>query len=335
MGDTTKFFSRERELLLERKEFLSSFLPGWVFDFEYSVGSFVGVKSDVKGFTSLTERLTGLGDEGVDLLAEKISEVYSCFDFFDGIEYHEGDAVIALSDDVVKSVRAGFRAQELIENLDPVFGNKLRMRLGLDYGVFFRAVVGTDYRRIPVIAGPGLKKAYLAEELSVPGQVCLSEECAGLFKEVVSSEGLDFKLSRSDSGLFVVDSLEKRSGVSTREFVLFSDSDKFSNEDLKEQIKFLESFFPEYVLNNLEGKGGFRTPSILFASFPQLKKFTKDNVGDASALFEAYSVFAGVVVPAVEGRGGVVDKFYDGKLIAYDLSESSSLHLLEASHEIL
>ena len=39
------------------------------------------IKSDVKGFTSLTEKLTKLGDEGVDQLADKISDVYSCLMF--------------------------------------------------------------------------------------------------------------------------------------------------------------------------------------------------------------------------------------------------------------
>ncbi|MCD4686242.1 MAG: AAA family ATPase, partial [Anaerolineae bacterium] len=188
---------------------VSSFLPRYIADNEklyaedyadLRPGTFLF--ADVSGFTSLSERLQGVGgDEGTEILTRIINDFFAkmleILAKSNGqLLKFAGDALEAFfpaprrRDESPLAIRTGLRMQrEMVATFQPIihplllqlFGEydmELTMSIGICQGHLFEAVVGNEVQRDHIIQG------------GLPGQAMAAEE-AGVRDDVIITAGLN------------------------------------------------------------------------------------------------------------------------------------------------
>jgi class 3 adenylate cyclase/tetratricopeptide (TPR) repeat protein len=150
------------------------------------------VLADLTGFTRLTERLTGVGAEGPEVLHRVVSTCFATVlagtvDLGGDIVGFAGDAALVWfdgrehSDHVDRAVAAAARMPRDLAGLPASMtgGRRLQVSTGVHTGDFHAVLVGGD-RRAVLWCGPAMSHLVRLESAADPGQVVGSHEVAAL-----------------------------------------------------------------------------------------------------------------------------------------------------------
>jgi len=176
---------RKYEQLSSEVSYLESFLPKGLG--KPRIDTRAIWKSDIAGFTAATDDALKQGQLATDKWVRRIGEeIYGSFDLLmpygGNIQYHEGDAGIAIFDDLEGAILGATAVKDAINKLKPVIlsdktEKQLKLRQGIATGKIFTAVVGDENRKIPVIDGQALEDSYEMETIAdKDGIVCVDEE---------------------------------------------------------------------------------------------------------------------------------------------------------------
>lgn len=151
---------------------------------------------DVTGFTAMNEKLSKLGREGGEIMADILNEFFDRMlgiaDQWGGIHLkYGGDAMLLLfsgENHALCAARTGLDMQEAMEDfyglnvVDETYD--LRMRIGVHSGRFFSASIGDpDGLMHYLITGRDVNRTAQVEPLAEPGQVVVSRETAALLAD--------------------------------------------------------------------------------------------------------------------------------------------------------
>ena len=148
---------------------------------------------DVTGFTAMNERLSRLGKEGGEIMADLLNEFFDRMlriaDQWGGIHLkYGGDAMLLVfsgEDHALRSARAGLDMQEAMKDFFglSVLGEAydLHMRIGIHSGRFFSASIGDPEGLMHyLITGEDVNRTAQVEPMAEPDQVVVSRETADL-----------------------------------------------------------------------------------------------------------------------------------------------------------
>ncbi|MGA1410314.1 MAG: adenylate/guanylate cyclase domain-containing protein [Prochlorotrichaceae cyanobacterium] len=159
--------------------------------------------TDLAGFTPFMEAHIGSGQAGAERLLELLNEYFSTMSAIvskSGGELLEftGDAILAQfidpagGEDVQRALRAGLRMQRAMSAFQQVKTPSgtfdLKMRIGLHWGQFLTADMGTPRRMERVLLGQVVQRAKQAEGAGQVGRVCLTSAFADRLGEGVQLE---------------------------------------------------------------------------------------------------------------------------------------------------
>jgi len=147
--------------------------------------------SDIKGFTSLSERLTPT--EVASLLNEYFTEMTDVlFEYGGTLDKYIGDAIMALfgapytrEDDAVRAVRAALKMQKLIKDrlAEDSKLNRLEVRIGINTGTVVAGNIGSPRRMDYTVIGDAVNVAQRLESLAKPGQILIGGSTYELVKD--------------------------------------------------------------------------------------------------------------------------------------------------------
>ncbi|HEX9860627.1 MAG TPA: adenylate/guanylate cyclase domain-containing protein [Nitrospirota bacterium] len=134
--------------------------------------------SDIKGFTSISEKLTPT--EVSELLNEYFTKMTDIvFEFGGSLDKYIGDAVMALfgapfagEEDAVNAVRAAVKMQAVL-NKKPAGLEGLSVRIGINTGVVVAGNIGSPRRMDYTVIGDAVNVAQRLESIAKPGQVLI------------------------------------------------------------------------------------------------------------------------------------------------------------------
>ncbi len=293
--------------------------------------------TDLAGFTPLLEKNSQQGKEGAQalhaVLNKYFSEMIQIISKSGGnlLEF-TGDALLvqfptdARQQDTSRAVRAGLRMQRAMKNFGQIelMGEEftLGMRIGLHFGKFLIADIGTPHRMEHVLLGQEVLKAKHAESKGRTDFVCLTPEAqkrvADEFRFEDTEDGHALVLDDiSEEELGDYDILVPRSRASS--MVLFDNSREGLTQAITEAIDKIEplaSFIPRPVLNllveNANTRGlppDFPQVTILFVNLLGLPENLDDlNPEDQFELVNVFSRLVSVINAEIEARGGVMKK---------------------------
>ncbi len=300
--------------------------------------------TDLVGFTRLMEANAAQGDVGAAALLKVLNAYFTEMIEIIGkssgdlLEF-TGDALLALfpedqkRNDTLQAVRAGLRMQRAMEHFSeietPEGKLKLEMRVGIHFGRFLTANIGTPRRMEHVLLGRAVQQAKLSESSGVKGRVCLSETAHTRVGEL-----LHFESKQPGYQLVVDDLTDEQLGefeVTPRRrmagSVLFDRSVAGLIGEITRMIQSIEAlacFLPAPVLNLLVESAAdrhippdFSSPTVMFVNFIGLPE-TVDRAlpGEEHKVVSSFSRTFAAINAAVEKRGGMLKK------ITYHLSGS-------------
>ncbi len=248
--------------------------------------------ADLTGFTTLTEHLRELGDEGVEQLNAMLNDLFAAMleplTFARGelLEF-AGDAILAYfpaqekAEDALWATRAALRMMRALKRTGYSDGPyPLKMSIGLARGRFFAAEIGDAQRMEYLLLGGPIPRAMTAETKAEPEEVCVAPGLETLLSA-------DFRLRPAPDGHFVVIDdfgealdeyeLDILSSRRRRGGLLALEQDAAAVIQTIEQsvatVERLARFFPPYVLTLIvahqrerQFTGEHRTVSIMFAN---------------------------------------------------------------------
>lgn len=142
--------------------------------------------ADVTGFTALSEKLDA--EDIHDLMNRCFAGLGAAIQEEGGyIDKYIGDNVMALfgapiahEDDCARACRAALGIQDFLNNFSQEFerdcGVKLRMRIGINYGLVLAGGVGSEVKMDYTVMGDTVNLASRLEGAAAPGSVLVSEE---------------------------------------------------------------------------------------------------------------------------------------------------------------
>ncbi|MBN1287119.1 MAG: AAA family ATPase [Anaerolineae bacterium] len=249
--------------------------------------------ADVSGFTNLFEKLSVLGDEGAELLTDKMNEYF--FTMLDVLSRSNGilmkfagDALLAFfprpepksrnplarllggddapevaaAEDVGWAVRAALRMQRemgAFEHFETRVGpGSLTMSVGISSGKLFAAHVGTDAQRDYMILGDLTGQAMDTEAVGASGEVIIDraayERVAGQFRTVEAAPGMYRVIDDLGDDLGDFESSQPTRRRGSR----YTTIDSNLIEDLKTitgQVETIAAFLPKDLLSLLVESG--------------------------------------------------------------------------------
>jgi adenylate cyclase len=301
--------------------------------------------TDLAGFTKLMEANASKGLAGAADLLKELTKYFSTMIAIiskSGGELVEftGDALLVVfpkkerQDDTLRAVRAGLRMQramkEFAEIQTPAGTVNLMMRIGIHFGRFLTADIGTPRRMEHVLLGRDVQQAKLTESKGKNGRVNLSqkayERLADQFQFEDNEEGYHFvvdNLSETELGEYEITPMGRRmaSGV-----VMNRDKNEVLQQilSLLNSIEPMASFIPAPVLSLLVESAAdrkipadFPRPTIMFVNFIGLPESADRALpGEERKLALSFSRAFSLINAAVESRGGMLKK------VTYHLSGS-------------
>lgn len=297
-------------------------------------GSFIF--ADVTGFTALTELLSQQGHaRGRELMNQIMNRLFT--EILDPLIASGGDLLIFAGDaalvyfpkqdddqDVPQAIRAALRMERAIipfASFETEYGQcSLTMSAGVERGVAYAGVVGTEQRMELLVSGPGIDGAMEAETLAEPGRVALGKQARAI-------AGAQFTLNEAQ----VVDNLgdalgEYEISLPTRKrgsSVIFGmDIGEVlqSVEAELERVEKLAPFLPEDMLAHLVNTdrhrrlvSEFRPVAVQFIHIVGLEKLAVSHGPElATQVFQRYFVRAEEIVTQHEGIISQIDAYSGG-----------------------
>jgi class 3 adenylate cyclase/tetratricopeptide (TPR) repeat protein len=144
---------------------------------------------DISGFTALSERLSGLGKAGAEVLTDVIDSTFApllevAYDCGGGLLKFGGDALLLLfsgDDHAPRAARATFEMRELLRKIGrvrtPAGSTTLNMHAGIHTGRFYFFLVGDTHREL-LVTGPGATATVDMEGGSEAGEILISPAVA-------------------------------------------------------------------------------------------------------------------------------------------------------------
>jgi adenylate cyclase len=155
--------------------------------------------TDLAGFTSLTESHGNYGTAGARFLSDLLNNYFvQTIDILnasggDLVEF-TGDALLVEFPGsnpklaIAKAIRTGLRLQRMMKNFTNVQTltgeRQIAMRIGIDYGRFMVANVGTPMRMVHILLGKTIRQAKQTEGAGRVGRVCVTDNAAESVKEM-------------------------------------------------------------------------------------------------------------------------------------------------------
>jgi len=147
--------------------------------------------SDIKGFTSLSEKLSPT--EVATLLNEFFTEMTDIiFEYGGTLDKYIGDAIMALfgapfahEDDAVRAVRAALKMQRLLKDrlADDSMMSRLAIRIGINTGIVVAGNIGSPRRMDYTVIGDAVNVAQRLESIAKPGQILIGGSTYNLVKD--------------------------------------------------------------------------------------------------------------------------------------------------------
>lgn len=264
---------------------------------------------DVTGFTAMNEKLSRLGKEGGEIMADILNEFFdrmlSIADQWNGIHLkYGGDAMLLLftgKGHAKRAARAGLDMQNAMADFTDmrVVNNRyeLRMRIGIHSGRFYSASIGEpDGLLHYLITGKDVNRTAQVEPLAEPDQVVVSQATAELL-----GDGCELAQTQHEQ-IYLV----KKVQVPQVEHSLL-DYDKAPREILKRYL------MPPIASGKVQAKDrDHRRVSICFISLKGMSDILQ-NQGDEQALEQANGYIRLIFAAAAK---------YGGYLSQSDVSES-------------
>lgn len=293
--------------------------------------------TDMAGFTPLLEKISQQGREGAGAIHEILNSYFSKMievvsKSGGNLLEFTGDAMLiqfpadARGRDTDRAVRAGLRMQREMEQFSQfeIMGDEfsLGMRIGLHYGKFLTADIGTPHRMEHVLLGESVLRTKMAEGKGRKGFVCLTPQARERLSDTYSIEEADDgfglvvdDLTEADLGDY--DMVVPRTRMAS--MVLFDHSKEGLIEAINEAVDKIEplaSFIPYPILRllveNASARGlppDFPEPTVLFINLlgvpENLQMFTPEEIEE---LITAFSRIISVINAEIETHGGVMKK---------------------------
>jgi len=277
---------------------------------------------DLAGFTNITQDRLRRGELALDDWNTQIGKIYHTFDVLESphggaIQYYEGDKGVAVFDNPADAIRGAVQVHNAIQAFPeeqtsdgPV---TLAIRQGIATGPVFTAVVGNDYRKIPVIAGKGIARAYQMESQATLGRIVnVDTETYEQTKNEFTFDEKNgtYELAQEPDFNFTEFTYEERPPTVP--------SYEHAIHELQQQKAELLTYFPPLTRDELQGKraGRIEKATILFSTLPTVAALV-DAFDDPGKLHEVYDAHASTLEQVVETKyKGEIDKFYLGKFMA-------------------
>ncbi len=293
--------------------------------------------TDLAGFTRLMEANAAQGQAGAVSLLKVLNAYFS--EMIDIVNKSEGDlleftgdALLAFFEederrnDIVRAVRAGLRMQRAMSQFAEIKTAQgpvhLGMRVGIHYGRFLMADIGTPRRMEHVLLGTAVQKAKLSESAGQAGRVNLSDTAYERVKTQFRFEDgkPGYKLvvdDLSDDQLGEYEITLKRRRPSSS--VLFERSVSGLMNEINESLKAIEplaSFLPQPVLSLLVESAArrqippdFPEPTVMFVNFLGLPELLDQALpGEEVRVVHSFARAFAMINAAVETRGGILKK---------------------------
>jgi class 3 adenylate cyclase len=296
--------------------------------------------TDLSGFTKLMEANAPRGRAGAEELLYRLNDYFKQMieiinQFGGSLLEFTGDAMLAQfqpdqrHSDTAQAVRAGLKMQRemersfsAIETAQGVFA--LKMRVGVHYGRFFTADIGTPRRMEHVLLGNTVQRTKLAEGAGIVGRVNLTDSAY----EQVKDE-FRFEPGQKEHHMLVIDDLQ---ADALDDFVIAPTSQRTGGNvlldrsipaivgqitDLTNRVEPLSCYLPAPVLNLLVENALTYRP--LPPDFPEATIMFINLIGlpesvdvarpeEESPLVEAFSYTFAQINAAVEAQGGMLKK---------------------------
>lgn len=163
--------------------------------------------SDVKGFTSLSEKLppmeiAGLMNEYFTLMAEVV------FKFSGTLDKFIGDAVMAIfgapiqrEDDAIRAIKTAVAMQESIHEMNKMRPeeSKFHVRIGINTGPCVAGLVGSPQRMEYTVLGDAVNTASRIESSTPPGKIYISEATYFQIKNHFQTQELEPIIAKNKS----------------------------------------------------------------------------------------------------------------------------------------
>lgn len=299
--------------------------------------------SDVSGFTALSERLAGFGQEGAERLTRMMNQYFTAMlDILaesDGILLKfAGDAMLVYFPEqedgghAAKSIRAGRRMLRKMSDFAQIetLGGavNLRMKIGVASGGFLAASVGSAERMEYFILGQAVTETMAAESLTTAG--------GQLVMNAATASGLQDRLilSRLNKGFYLLDETrqEALSAVSAAdEYEIQPDARRARGaipwsaspqaimaqvEVALRQIQAIMPYLPPELVERLVAQSGkrqlasqYRPTTVMFCNFsgPEalLDAWGEGGVQNITGLLNAYFT---AMHQTIQRYGGIVSR---------------------------
>lgn len=299
-------------------------------------GSFIW--ADVTGFTALTELLAQQGQaQGRELMNQIMNRLFT--EILDPLIASGGDLLIFAGDaalvffpkpadsddDVLQATRAALRMERAIipfESFDTEYGPcSLTMSAGVERGVVYAGIVGTDQRMELLVSGPGIHNAMTAEVQSSPGQVTLGPQAQAIAQPHFTMDGARVVDNLGEAlGDYEIFMPTRKRGSS----VVFGMDIPEVLDTLEASLKWVEHlapFVPEDMLAHMVNTeqrvrklvSEFRPVAVQFINIIGLEELAMRHGPDiATQVFQHYFVNAQQIIARHEGIISQVDAYAQG-----------------------
>ena len=293
--------------------------------------------ADLAGFTRLMEANASLGRPGAERLLGLLNNFFA--DMIEIVSKSGGDLVEFTGDAIsvqfsegpqrngaVRAVRAGLRMQRAMERFTGIETPRgevdLLMRVGIHYGRFLTADIGTPRRMEHVLLGEAVQRAKQAETIGPVGRVCLTDAaCAQVVERFRFEPGAPGHQTviddLADDDLGEYDLLPPRRRVPAPVLLDRSQEGLLSEvEKLARVIEPLSSYLPASVLELVVAsaqqrkiEADFPISTVAFANLSGLVELADfAQPGEEIRVVTSFSRAVALMNAVVEESGGMLKK---------------------------
>lgn len=278
--------------------------------------------ADLTGFTSFSARLSTLGSEGAELIANTISRLFETLfevlaDWGGQVLKLSGDALTALFSNTAHAERAAAAALALQTRLEqfqslvtPAGIFALHLRTGIASGAMLLTTVGTRERQEVLVAGAIARDVAAYQAAALPGTIVIGANVACLLGERCQTRPLAdglyelLELERPDRGVIILPRSWTRRADPAWE--------------LRSLVKRLEMLRPYLVEQHLErlalrmplfsAEGDLRPVTVAFVHLADAGPLLEAQLGEQPALVDRLQARTKKIWEVIRRHGGIINK---------------------------